>query len=196
MHERHKDLKPTYTRKEKKLSYQIATLKKQLENLTELLNEYKKNKIIGPYNDQVLETIDKVKAELKEKEALAEAKGLGMTTKIKKVKEAEASTVIDSETQKPASTFKYEPVELKVRYPGETDTPISKEEIDAIRKCNCPHKCHVHLKWRPYVLWKIFGYTGALIAAGYIGKQKIDRFEEKRRAEEEKRREEEAKRLT
>ncbi len=53
MHERHKDFKPTYTRKEKKLSNQIATLKKQLENLTELKKEYKKNNVVGPYNDYV-----------------------------------------------------------------------------------------------------------------------------------------------
>ena len=51
MHEELKDFKVSYTRKEKKLSNQIATLKKQLENLTELKAEYKKNKIIGPYND-------------------------------------------------------------------------------------------------------------------------------------------------
>ena len=78
MHRRLKDF--PVKRSEKKLVDQIATLKKQLENLRELLKEYKKNNVIGPYNDQVKETIVKVKTELAEKQAIeAELKGTTVT---------------------------------------------------------------------------------------------------------------------
>ena len=54
---------------EKKMEYDVKTLKKQLENLTELKKEYHKNGVTGPYLESVDETIQKVKGDLKEKQA-------------------------------------------------------------------------------------------------------------------------------
>ena len=98
-----------------------------------------------------------------------------------KKEEVEKPTEV-KKTKKSRSPFKYEPYELKVRYPGDDpEKPLTEEEIKNIseRTCNCPHKCTIHLGWNPKVLWKIAGYTGALFAAGYIGKTKIKKWEEK-----------------